>query len=69
MTVHLECENINVFTSKLQSSLEAEEKEDLSVYTLLYVSTENSIQRVLLRQKPSEEQCVTGYQALPTERS
>lgn len=68
MTVHLESESINVFTSKLQFLSVREEKGDLSVYTLLYVGPANSIQRVLLTQKPSEEQCVTGCQSLPTER-
>lgn len=44
VTVRLETESISVFTSELQLSSNGEEKGDLSVYTLLYVSPENSIQ-------------------------
>lgn len=44
-------------------------ERDLSACTLLYVSPENSIQGCCWEQKPSEEQCVTECQALPTERS
>lgn len=44
VTVHLESESLSVFTGELQSSSDGEEKGDLSVYTLLYVSPENSTQ-------------------------
>lgn len=64
--LHLENDRTSVFTSELRSSSDGEEK-GTSQPTICFMWSREFYTRVLLRQKPSEEQCVTGCQGLPTE--